>query len=53
MQAGAFAGALIANPVSDKLGRRPGLLIAAAFAAVGAILQAASSGAIACMYVGR
>ena len=53
MQAGAFAGALIANPVSDKLGRRPGLLIAAAFAGVGAILQAASSGQLACMYVGR
>ena len=53
MQAGAFAGALIANPISDKLGRKPALLIAAFFAGAGAIMQAASSGAIACLYVGR
>lgn len=53
MQAGAFAGALIANPISDRYGRRPGLLLAATFCAVGAVLQAASSGHLACMYVGR
>jgi len=53
MQAGAFAGALLANPIADRWGRKPGLLIAACFCAVGAAMQAGSSGAIACLYVGR
>jgi len=53
MQAGAFVGALIANPFSDRWGRRPGLLTAACFAALGGVMQAASSGSIACLYVGR
>lgn len=53
MQAGAFAGALIANPVADRFGRRPGLICAASFCAVGAAMQAGSTGAIACLYVGR
>lgn len=53
MQAGAFAGALIANPIADKWGRKPGLLLAATFCAVGAALQAGASGKIACLYVGR
>lgn len=53
MQAGAFAGALLANPIADKWGRKPGLLVAGAFAAIGGAMQAGSSGAIACLYVGR
>ena len=53
MQAGAFAGALIAFPISDAIGRKKSLLIAACFAGVGGIMQAAASGAIACLYVGR
>ena len=53
MQAGAFAGALIANPFSDKYGRKPCLLGAAFFATVGGIMQAASSGSLPCLYVGR
>jgi MFS family permease len=53
MQCGAFAGALIANPLSDRWGRKPGLLGAAFFAALGGVMQAASSGNISCLYAGR
>lgn len=53
MQAGAFAGALIANPISDKYGRKPGLLGAATFAAIGGLMQAASSGNLGALYAGR
>lgn len=53
MQAGAFFGALGANPVADKFGRKPGLLTAAVLAAIGGLMQAASSGSLACLYVGR
>jgi MFS family permease len=38
MQAGAFFGALFALPISEKIGRKPSLLIAALFAGVGGIL---------------
>lgn len=53
MQAGAFAGALAANPLSDKYGRKPGLLVAAFFAALGGLMQAASSGNLGALYAGR
>ncbi|KAI9706781.1 MAG: hypothetical protein M1820_004752 [Bogoriella megaspora] len=53
MQAGAFAGALAAYPIADRYGRKPGLLVAAAFAAIGGAIQTASSGSIAALYVGR
>lgn len=53
MQAGAFAGALLANPIADKIGRKAGLFTAAAFAFVGGLLQGLSFGKIACFYVGR
>lgn len=53
MQAGAFAGALLAEPLADLLGRKPGLLIVAVFAFIGGMLQAFSYGYFACFYVGR
>jgi MFS family permease len=53
MQAGAFAGALLANPLADRLGRKPGLLVVSIFAFIGGILQAFSYGSFACFYVGR
>ncbi|KAI9659319.1 MAG: hypothetical protein M1821_001577 [Bathelium mastoideum] len=53
MQAGAFAGALLAFPIADKYGRKPGLLTAAFFAAIGGLMQAASSGNLGCLYAGR
>ncbi|KAI9757731.1 MAG: hypothetical protein M4579_003356 [Chaenotheca gracillima] len=53
LQAGAFAGALIASPIADKWGRKPALLLASMVGAVGVILQAASSGKLASLYVGR
>jgi len=53
VQAGAVAGALLANPFADKLGRRPGLLIVSIFAFIGGLLQALSFGRLSCFYVGR
>ncbi|KAL9077908.1 MAG: hypothetical protein Q9157_003175 [Trypethelium eluteriae] len=53
MQAGAFAGALAANPIADKWGRKPGLLVAAVLAGIGGMMQAASSGNLGALYTGR
>ena len=53
MQAGAFAGALIAFPISDKWGRKPALFMVTIVTIVGVIFQAASSGQLAVMYIGR
>jgi MFS family permease len=53
LQCGCFVGALAAGWVADKLGRRPSLLIAAVLAIIGTIMQAAASGEIAAIYVGR
>ena len=53
MQAGAFAGALLANPISDRWGRKPGLFLVALLTIIGVIFQTASSGKLAALYVGR
>jgi MFS family permease len=53
LQAGGFAGALIAALLSDKLGRRPALLIAGTVALIGVLWQFNSWGHLAVIYVGR
>lgn len=53
MQAGAFAGALLANPIADKWGRKPCLFIVSIFAFIGGLLQAFSYGHLSCFYIGR
>ena len=53
LQCGCFVGALAAGPIADKIGRRPTLMITAVFAIIGTIMQAAASGEIAVIYVGR
>lgn len=53
MQAGAIVGALAALPISEKLGRRPSLLIIAVFAFVGGLMQAFSNGNFGTFYAGR
>jgi len=53
LQAGCFLGALAAFWFADKIGRKPSLQYSAVFALVGTVLQAASSGYLACLYVGR
>ena len=53
MQAGAFAGALIANPISDRIGRKPGLFMVSVLTIIGVVFQSASSGKLAAMYIGR
>ncbi|KAL1963326.1 hypothetical protein VTN77DRAFT_8447 [Rasamsonia byssochlamydoides] len=53
MQAGAFAGALLANPLADRFGRKPGLLLVSVFAFIGGLLQAFAYGHLSCFYIGR
>ena len=53
MQAGAVIGALLAEPLADWRGRKPGLMTVAVFAFIGGLLQALSYGHLACFYVGR
>ena len=53
LQAGCFVGALAAYWFADRIGRKPSLCWSALFALIGTVLQAASSGYLACLYVGR
>ncbi|KAL1866126.1 hypothetical protein VTK73DRAFT_4871 [Phialemonium thermophilum] len=53
LQIGCFAGALCAFPFADKWGRRASLIGMAVVALIGIILQFASDGHLAAMYVGR
>ncbi|KAK2808818.1 hypothetical protein FQN50_004294 [Emmonsiellopsis sp. PD_5] len=53
LQAGAFAGALIASPIADRWGRKTALLVTAFVSTIGIILQFASSGHLVPMYFGR
>lgn len=53
MQLGAFAGALLTNPLADKLGRKPSLMIIAVVAFIGGLLQAFAYGHLSCFYIGR
>ncbi|KAF1813161.1 general substrate transporter [Eremomyces bilateralis CBS 781.70] len=53
LQAGCFFGSLGIYILSDKLGRKPSLLISAAVATLGCIIQAAASGKYGALYTGR
>lgn len=53
MQAGAIVGALAALPLSERLGRRPSLLITSVFAFAGGFIQAFSNGSLGTFYAGR
>ena len=53
MQAGAIAGALLANPLADRLGRKPALLTVAVIAFIGGLLQGLSFGHLSAFYIGR
>lgn len=53
MQAGAIVGALGALPFSEKLGRRPSLMITSLFAFAGGFMQAFSNGNLGTFYAGR
>ncbi|KAG8631772.1 hypothetical protein KVT40_000912 [Elsinoe batatas] len=53
LQVGCFVGAIFASWVADKLGRRLAMLIAAAVVTVGCVFQAAASGQLAVMFIGR
>ncbi|KAL3295575.1 sugar transporter [Colletotrichum asianum] len=53
IQAGAFAGALLSMWLANRVGRRFSLIIASILVFIGVALQAAASGHIEAMYVGR
>jgi MFS family permease len=53
MQCGAVVGSLVANPLSDRFGRKPSILVIAVFAFIGGLLQAFSYGSLVCFYIGR
>lgn len=53
LQAGCFLGAVIAWPLADFVGRKPSLIVSSLVAGTGICIQAASSGHLAAMYVGR
>lgn len=48
-----FAGALLSIPMASRLGRRGALLLALAIMLAGDIMQIASWGQIAVLYIGR
>jgi len=53
LQCGCFVGALGTGFIADKIGRRYNLILAAVMAILGTIMQAAASGEIAAIFVGR
>lgn len=53
LQAGCFLGALIASPITDRWGRKWCLIVCSWCILIGVVLQAAASGHLASMYVGR
>ena len=52
-QAGAFFGAILVYPITERFGRRPTLLLCGLLFNLGAIAQLASGGEIAAIYAGR
>lgn len=53
LQAGCFIGCFIGSWMSDKWGRKFTLQVAGLITIVGCVIQAAASGSIAAMYIGR
>ncbi|EAA34662.1 general substrate transporter [Neurospora crassa] len=53
LQAGCFLGALIASPITDRFGRKWCLIAVSLVVIIGIIMQAAASGNLAPMYIGR
>ncbi|KAK0668189.1 putative permease [Cercophora samala] len=53
LQAGCFLGAVIASPLTDRFGRKWCLIGVSLVIILGVIMQAAASGKLAAMYVGR
>ncbi|OCT44264.1 Quinate permease [Cladophialophora carrionii] len=53
LQAGCFAGAIIAGFMADRIGRRRSLLVAGTVVLVGVLLQFNAWGHLAALYVGR
>lgn len=53
LQAGCFVGALAASPLTDRWGRKWALIGVSAVIILGVVMQAASSGFLAPLYVGR
>lgn len=53
LQAGCFLGALLASPITDRWGRKWCLIVCSWGILAGVVMQAAASGHLGAMYVGR
>jgi MFS family permease len=53
LQAGCFIGCFFSSWIADKKGRKFSLILNGAITVVGCVLQAASEGSLAAMYIGR
>ncbi|KAK0719179.1 MFS sugar transporter-like protein [Lasiosphaeris hirsuta] len=53
LQAGCFAGALVASPLTDRFGRKWCLIAVSLVITIGVIMQAAANGNLGPMYAGR
>lgn len=53
LQAGCFFGSLAVQPLGDRLGRKPALMIAGILFCIGSLMQTVSNGIVAVMFVGR
>jgi MFS family permease len=53
LQAGCFLGCLFSSWVADRMGRRPSLIMNGLITIVGCVFQAAASGVLPLMYIGR
>ncbi len=53
LQAGCFVGALLASPISDRIGLKKGLMLAAVVTFIGVVFQFTAWGHLAPLYIGR
>lgn len=53
LQAGCFVGSLAASPLTDRYGRKWCLIVASWIILIGVVMQAAASGKLPVMYIGR
>lgn len=53
LQAGCFFGSLAVQPLGDRFGRKPALMVAGSLFCIGSLMQTLSGGIVSVMFVGR